>query len=90
MRTISKTVAVLVMSAAATAGMSGVAFATKNTGKFQQSAEAKKQQCDRIWNEFETSVKNAAVADKNGQKGARDNWLVLADASYEEGQAAGC
>ena len=87
---IQKTVAALVVSAAATAGMSGVAFATKNTGKYQQSVEAKKQECDRIWNDFETSVKLAAIADKAGQKDTRDDYLLLAEASFEEGEKAGC
>jgi hypothetical protein len=91
---IKKTVAALVVSTAATAGVSGAAFATKNTGKYQQSGEAHRQKfvdpCPAIWNQFATDVNNAGIADQNGQTGARDNWLVLADAALEAGQKAGC
>jgi hypothetical protein len=87
---IRKTVAALVVSAAATAGMSGVAFATKNTGKFQQSAEAKKQQCDSLWNQFERAVNDAKKADQAGNTQLRNDLLDVAEVAYSEGQKAGC
>ena len=92
--TIKKAVAALVVATAATAGISGAAFATKNDHRYQHSAEAHKQQfvdpCDGIWNQFANDVTQAGKADKNGQKMARDNWLVLADGALDAGKTAGC
>jgi len=92
--TIKKAVAALVVATAATAGISGAAFATKNDGRYQRSAEAHRQQfvdpCDGIWNQFETDVNQAHKSDQHGYKNARDGFLLLADAALEAGQKAGC
>jgi len=91
---IKKAVVAVTVATAASAGMTGAAFASKNTHKYQTSGEAQRQQfvdpCDGIWGQFANDVKQAGIADKNGQTGARDNWLVLADAALEAGQKAGC
>ena len=93
---IKKAAVALAVSTAASAGMTGAAFASKNTHKYQTSGEAQRQQlqqvdpCEGIWSQFANDVKQAGIADKNGQTGARDNWLVLADAALEAGQKAGC
>jgi hypothetical protein len=93
---IKKTVVALVVSTAASAGMTGAAFASKNTHKYQTSGEAQRQQiqtvdpCDGIWNQFANDVTQAAKADHYGQTGARDNWLVLADGALDAGKKAGC
>ena len=91
---IKKTVVAVLVATAASAGMTGAAFATKNTHKYQQSGEAKRQEfvdpCDGIWGQFANDVKQAGIADHNGQTGARDNWLTLAESALEAGQKAGC
>jgi len=91
---IRKAVVAVTVATAASAGMTGAAFASKNTHKYQTSGEAQRQQfvdpCDGIWGQFANDVKQAGIADKNGQTGARDNWLVLAESALEAGQKAGC
>lgn len=95
---IKRAVVAVTVATAASAGMTGAAFASKNTHKYQQSGEAKRQEiqggtvdpCEGIWGQFANDVKQAGIADQNGQTGARDNWLVLAESALEAGQKAGC
>lgn len=96
--TIRKAVVAITVATAASAGMTGAAFASKNTHKYQTSGEAQRQQiqggtvdpCEGIWGQFANDVKQAGIADHNGQTGARDNWLTLAESALEAGQKAGC
>jgi len=95
---IRKAVVAVTVATAASAGMTGAAFASKNTHKYQTSGEAQRQQiqggtvdpCEGIWGQFANDVKQAGIADQNGQTGARDNWLTLAESALEAGQKAGC
>ena len=90
---IKKSVAALVVSAAATVGISGAAFASKNDHRYQHSAEAHRNaelSCTESWNQFEKAVNDAHRADQKGQKGTRDAALSAADGAVASGQAAGC
>lgn len=95
---IKKTVVAVVVATAASGGMTGAAFASKNTHKYQTSGEAQRQgiqggtidPCEGIWGEFSNDVKQAGIADQNKQTTARDNWLTLAETALEAGQKAGC
>ena len=89
---IKKTVAALVVSAAATAGISGAAFATKNDGRYQRSAEAHRQQfsCTDLWNGFESAVKDAKKADQAGKTKVRDQSLLAADGIVDSAKQQGC
>ena len=90
--TIKKAVAALVVATAATAGISGAAFATKNDHRYQHSAEAHSFvfSCDDLWNGFEKAVNDAHKADRAGQTKVRDQALLAADGILDSAKQQGC
>ena len=67
------------------------AHAAKNTGRYQQSAEAQhKQQCDVLWQEFTDAVNNANTAYKAGNKAEFDKWMEAARVDVGLIANAGC
>ena len=91
---IKRTVAVVVVSAAAAVGTSGMAFATKNDHRYQHSAEAMMQtnafSCTDLWNGFEKAVNDAKKADQAGKTKVRDMALDGAAGEVAQAKAQGC
>jgi hypothetical protein len=89
--TIKKALAGITVVAASIVTVAGTASAAKNTGGYQRSSAAHKQQwvdpCPGIWNQFEKDVNSAgSAADQQGRNG----FLTLATMDLKAGQAAGC
>ena len=92
--TIKRAVAALVVATAATAGISGAAFASKNDHRYQHSAEAMRQSnafsCTDLWNGFEKAVNDAKKADQAGKTKVRDMALDAAAGEVATAKAQGC